>query len=99
MILVPYRSGDPLAVGAFGIEEPIGKGAKVTPDLAVIPLLAFDRRLSRLGKGKGYYDRFLATYGGRCIALAYAEQEVEEVPAEPHDRSPQKIFTDKECIE
>jgi len=99
MYLVPYRSGEPFAVGAFGIEEPLGEAVDVIPDLAVIPLLAFDRSRSRLGKGKGYYDRFLANYRGKSVALAYGEQEVEKVPTEPFDRRPDKIVTDKESIE
>ena len=98
MFLVPYQAGDPLTVGAFGISEPTGKAANVIPDLAVIPLVAFDRSRARLGKGKGYYDRFLASYGGTSIAIAYAEQEVDAVPTEPFDVAPQAIITDKECI-
>ena len=98
MVLVPYRAGEPLSVGAFGIREPPGEAVQITPDLAVIPLVAFDRTKARLGKGKGYYDRFLASYGGTSIALAYAEQETEKVPTESFDAAPQIVVTDKEII-
>ena len=99
MLLVPYFAGDPLQVGAFGISEPFGEGADDAPDLAVLPLLAFDRSLARLGKGKGYYDRFLASYHGKSLALAYAEQEVDAVPVEAFDRRVDAVLTDRERVE
>lgn len=98
MLLVPYALGDPLAVGAFGIFEPTGEPTDEAPDLAVIPLLAFDRTRARLGKGKGYYDRFLASFRGTSLALAYAEQEVPAVPTDRFDRRPDVILTDRERI-
>ena len=97
--LVAYRGEDDLKINAYGIGEPVGEKSNVTPDLAVIPLLAFDRDKHRLGRGKGFYDRFLRTFGGKVVALAFSEEEVDFVPTEPHDRSPQVIFTEKERIE
>lgn len=99
MALVPYREGDPLAVNRYGISEPTGAGAEVTPDLAVIPLVAFDRTKTRLGRGKGYYDRFLSSFRGTSIALAFSAQEWDLLPAEPFDRKPSVILTEKERIE
>ena len=99
LCLVPYKEGDALRLNRYGIEEPVGESRELAPDLAVIPLLAFDRDKRRLGRGKGFYDRFLATFGGAVVALAFSEQEVSSVPAEPHDLSPSKIVTDREVIE
>ena len=99
MVLVPYRQGDLLRKGVFDVLEPQGEKADETPDLAVIPLVAFDRTRARLGRGKGYYDRFLSSYRGTSVALAYAEQEEEIVPTEEGDRRPDVIMTDKERIE
>ena len=98
MALVPYRTGDTLRVGPFGIEEPVGEPSRVTPDLAVVPLVAFDQDKHRLGRGKGYYDRFLARYDGCSIALAFSAQEWAAIPVEHHDVSPTVVITDKECI-
>ena len=98
MDLVPYDATTPTTINRYGIEEPQGAPTSAMPDLAVIPLLAFDRDKHRLGRGKGYYDRFLAGYSGHSIALAFSVQEVDRVPTEDYDLSPQVIFTDKERI-
>lgn len=98
MVLVPYRRGDEMQVGRFSIMEPVGEPTPIRPDLAVIPLVAFDRDKHRLGRGKGYYDRFLAGYDGVSIALAFSLQECSSLPVEPHDISPSIVITDKETI-
>lgn len=99
MALVPYREGDPLLVNSYGISEPTGEGVDVSPDLAILPLVAFDRSRARLGRGKGYYDRFLASYKGTSIALAFSLQEWEALPTDPFDRRPDVILTEKERIQ
>ena len=99
MALVPYREGEALRKGPFGISEPTGEGVSETPDLAVVPLVAFDRARRRLGRGKGYYDRFLSGFRGTSVALALSEQECAEVPVESFDRSPDCIVTEKEILE
>ena len=98
MDLVSFDGTTPTTRNRYGIEEPQGDAASVIPDLAVIPLLAYDRDKHRLGRGKGYYDRFLAGYTGRSVALAFSVQEVDRVPTEEYDLSPQAVFTDKERI-
>ena len=69
-------------------------------DLIVTPGLAFDRRGNRLGRGGGYYDRFLALPGMRAVtcALAFAEQIIDEVPTGPHDRPMDLVVTDAEVL-
>jgi len=69
-------------------------------DLIVAPGLAFDRRGNRLGRGGGYYDRFLALPGVRAVtcALAFAEQIVDHVPTGAHDRAMDLIVTDAEVL-
>jgi len=75
------------------------EGEEATPDLLFVPLLAFDRVGRRLGYGGGYYDRTLAALPGRpAIGFAYAAQEIEAVPAEPHDRLLNAIATEREFI-
>lgn len=78
-----------LAEGAYGITEP-QRGEEVAPeriDLVVCPGVAFTRDGRRLGRGKGYYDRWLARPGVRAVktGICYPHQIVGDLPAEPHD--------------
>lgn len=50
---------EPLYVNKFGILEPKNSNKEIIPDLIMVPLVAFDNRLNRIGYGKGYYDRSL----------------------------------------
>jgi 5-formyltetrahydrofolate cyclo-ligase len=89
------KRGNPLIFhewqpGAAMLPEPFGTsrpdGPVLVPDLLFVPLLAFDRHGHRLGYGGGYYDRTLATLPGRpAIGCAFAAQEIDAVPAGPHD--------------
>jgi 5-formyltetrahydrofolate cyclo-ligase len=67
-----------------------------------VPLLAFDRRGGRIGYGKGHFDRAIAALADKhpilTIGLAYAVQEIDEVPAEPHDRPLDIVVTETELI-
>lgn len=73
-------------------------GAALTPDLIIAPLLAFDRAGGRLGQGGGHYDRTIEGLraGGPVfvIGLAYAGQEVDALPVEPHDQRLDAILTE-----
>lgn len=87
-----------LRPGVWGILEPSADAPTVTSQqiaLVVVPGLAFDRRLQRLGHGKGYYDRFLSTYSGIRVGFAYALQCVDALPAESHDQTVDKLVTEK----
>jgi 5-formyltetrahydrofolate cyclo-ligase len=92
-----------LVPGAFGILEPSEeKGAQpAAADIAalvIVPGLAFDRQGHRLGYGAGYYDHFLAEISAPKIALAFAAQIVEEVPAAAHDQRVDFVVTENEVI-
>jgi 5-formyltetrahydrofolate cyclo-ligase len=80
-----WAPGGALRPGPAGTSEP-AEGALVNPDWLLVPLLAFDRAGRRLGYGGGYYDRTLAALpGAKPIGIAYAGQEMAEVPAGPQD--------------
>ncbi len=87
---------------ALGIAAPPASAAEFDPDLLLVPLAAFDRRGYRLGYGGGFYDAALARLraGGTITAVgwAFATQEVEAVPAEPHDARLDWIVTEREAI-
>ncbi len=69
-------------------------------DLVVVPAMAFDRAGNRLGRGGGFYDRFLARpgLGAIKIGLAFDAQIVDTIPVGPHDLPVDIIVTDKEII-
>ena len=86
-----------MAVGAFGISEPQGEeavGAQLI-DLMVVPGVAFTSSGDRLGRGKGYYDRYLSREGFRayCVGVCYEHQLVGELPVEPHDRRMDEVVS------
>lgn len=83
--------------GAFGIDEPQG-GEPCPPemiDLMIVPGMAFTRDGVRLGRGKGYYDRYIARGGfrARCVGVCFRHQLLPELPAEPHDRRMDEVVT------
>ena len=73
-------------VGRYGVREPVGEGPGLNRlDLILVPGVAFDLDGWRLGRGKGYYDRLLATIAGPTCGVAFNEQIVKQVPVAPHD--------------
>ena len=95
--VVPRLVGPGLAPGAFGIPEPQGEPvAPIGLDLVLVPGLAFTRDGRRLGQGGGHYDRFLADLPSSCatVGVCFAEQMVDDLPEEPHDRKVGLVVTD-----
>lgn len=92
--LLPYIESE-LRVGAYDIEEPsAGSPADVDEiDLMIIPAVAFDRKGNRLGRGKGFYDRLLATSKATKIGVGYEFQLFDEIPSEKHDVPMNMVIT------
>ena len=92
--------GDPER-GAFGIPEPRRDTPVLPPqafDLAVVPAVAFDRAGFRIGRGGGYYDRYLAQMRGVKIGLCYTQFLLPSLPRELHDERVDLILTEEgEC--
>lgn len=82
--------------GRFGTMHP--EGVLDTPDLVLVPLLAFDRSGNRLGYGGGYYDRTLAALGCQAVGFAFSWQEVAQVPSGAYDQPLDRIVTERELI-
>lgn len=85
-----------LKKGPYGVWEPVAQ-TRVKPedlDLIVVPGLAFDKKGNRLGRGKGYYDRFLGSLSDKTpsIGLAFDFQILPLIPTTAHDVSVRKII-------
>ena len=83
---------------SYGIAEPVGEPYSGDVDICIVPLVAFDRGRVRLGRGGGFYDRFLHNSKAYKIAIAYSVQEYQAIPAEPHDIRMDIIVTEREII-
>ncbi len=100
-----WEPGVELVVSAFGIPEPGPERPAVTPDISVVPLLAFDREGYRLGYGGGFYDRTITLMRSAprarpyiAVGVGFAGQEVAHVPREPHDARLNWIVTEADVI-
>ena len=86
-----------MASGAYGIVEPqMGEPCGTEEiDLMIVPGVAFSADGRRLGRGKGYYDRYLSREGFRayCIGVCYDCQLREDIPAEPHDKRVEVVIS------
>jgi 5-formyltetrahydrofolate cyclo-ligase len=94
---------EPLYVNSFGILEPKNKNRDLIPDVVLVPLVAFDRKLNRIGYGRGYYDRKLKKIKNKntniiSIGLAYSFQKCLSIPTNKHDFKLDYIFTERGII-
>ena len=84
-----FHAGDPLEPGPFGIMQPKKRAPVVEPDLIFVPLIAIDARGSRLGRGKGHYDRALGHLkksGAKLIGVGWPMQRLDTmIPRDPWD--------------
>jgi 5-formyltetrahydrofolate cyclo-ligase len=98
-----YTFGESLASGVWGIREPGPDARQVDPDILLVPLLAFDRRGHRIGYGAGYYDMTIAGLRARktvlAVGIAFAAQEIAQVPTTPRDARLDLVLTEREVID
>jgi len=89
--------------GQWGIREPKADAPEVEPDILIVPLLAFDRAGYRIGYGAGYYDMTINRLRGikpvTAAGIAFAAQEVPQVPATPRDAQLDFVLTEREVID
>ena len=101
MNFVQFSLDYPLIVNHYGIPEPIGKKI-VYPDIILIPLVAFDKKLNRLGYGAGFYDRYINSLKKvkniTLIGLAFHFQQVNSIPVSKHDQKLDYIITNKAIL-
>ena len=94
---------EPLYVSTFGTLEPKNTSKEIIPDLIMIPLIAFDNQLNRIGYGKGYYDRILQKISKIkkktiFLGIAYSFQKCRKIPVNKYDFRLDYIFTERGII-
>ena len=96
-----WNFSEPLKINKYGIPEPVTKNL-VFPDILLIPLVAFDKKLNRLGYGGGYYDRLIEKLSKKKkiikIGLALSVQRINKVPINKYDQKLDYIVTNKYII-
>ena len=107
MLIKIWSKNEKLKKGHLGNYEPSLSNKTVFPQIIIVPMLMFDRKLNRLGYGAGYYDKLISTlkrYFDKkqknliTIGLAYSEQETKTIPYESHDQRLDFIVTEKEIL-
>ena len=94
-----WSSSDPLILNKYGIPEPISKLISY-PDILLVPIVAYDKYLNRIGYGGGFYDRYIKRLKKRkkiiTIGLAYSFQKVKKIPINNYDIKLDFIITEKD---
>ena len=92
---------EPLKINKYGIPEPISK-KKIFPEILIIPLVAFDNKLNRLGYGGGYYDRYISRLQKNNeiikIGIGFSFQKIQHLPINKYDKKLDFIVTEKDYI-
>ena len=87
-----------LKLNKYGIPEP-EQTKKVFPDIILIPLVAFDNNLYRIGYGGGYYDRYINKLSDKKnllkVGIAYSYQKINKVPLNKYDKKLDMVITEK----
>jgi 5-formyltetrahydrofolate cyclo-ligase len=97
-----WSRNDPLKINKFGIPEPVS--TKIFyPDMLLVPLVAYDSSLNRLGYGGGYYDRYIEKIEKikkvTKIGLAFSFQKISSIPINQYDKKLDFIVTEKEILQ
>lgn len=93
-----WEEGDTLSKGPYSLREPNSGACVLAPTVLIVPLVAFNERGYRLGKGKGYYDRYLEarrkTQKILAVGYAFEFQFVRDIPIEPFDQKLDFVVTE-----
>ncbi len=96
-----WSTKDPMKVNKFGIPEPISN-IKEYPNILLVPLVAFDKDLNRIGYGGGFYDRYINKIKKRkkitSIGLAYSFQKVKKIRTNRYDMKLDYVVTEKKLL-
>jgi 5-formyltetrahydrofolate cyclo-ligase len=107
MRFLSYRPGEHLVKNRFGVGEPLTVGSSIVPssaiDVALMPVVGFDKEGSRIGMGAGYYDRFFGRYGAasyrhaRLVGIAFDRQRLPRIERRDWDVPLDMVVTER-CV-
>jgi len=89
---------NPLIKGQFDVEEPMFVDDKAVFEILLLPCVGFNYRGNRLGRGKGYFDRFLSSFKGLKVCLAFDVQHISHIPTDTHDQSVDYVVTESQVF-
>ncbi len=93
MRFVSWQRRDVLQSGRYGIPVPPATDS-IEPDTLLVSFTGFDSSGNRMGRGAGFFDRYLADFTGRIIGVGFEAQRFDQVPTEPHDVPLPVVVTD-----
>lgn len=99
MRFLQWTSDVQLEPGPFGLLQPPADAPVAVPDVVLVPLVAFDDRMMRLGQGAGHYDRALSLLGEAiAVGIAWSVQQAERLPDDPWDIPLDAVLTERAWI-
>jgi 5-formyltetrahydrofolate cyclo-ligase len=103
LVMRAWKFGEPLRNMVWGIREPLPEAPKVDPDILIVPLAGFNRAGHRIGYGAGYYDMTIRELRAKktilAIGIAFAMQEILQVPVTDRDEPLDLVLTEREVID
>ena len=96
----PYDGEDMMRKGRLGVPEPQTRTYKGAIDLILVPGVVFDQHRHRIGRGGGYYDKFLTKHpGAKKFGVCYSFQlKKREIPHLPSDHKVNRVITPQQTI-
>lgn len=94
MRFLPWHRGDTLRAGRYDIPVPPAR-PRVVPETLLVSFTGFDATGNRIGRGGGFYDRYLATANSAVVGVGFESQRFDQVPVENHDQRLPIVVTDR----
>ena len=95
MYISELKMDDDYVVASYGIKEPVNAVKSLdVPDVAIVPMVAFDDQKNRLGHGKGYYDRYLKDKDMYKIGICFSRYGIPNLPIDENDVPMDMIITE-----
>ena len=102
MIFKAWNINETMYLNKYGIPEPNIRSKTLKPNVILVPLLAYDKNLNRLGYGAGYYDRVLKKLSLKnkilSIGIAFSFQKYSNIPVDKNDYPLDCILTERKII-